>query len=296
MSDRTFGFVLGTGRCGSTLVQELLARHHDVGFVSNIEDRLPRLDIGGAWNGPIYRRLPPKWAEKARLRFAPTEGYRVLDRHVAPIISTPRRDLTAADATPWLADRFRRFFETRADAQGAPVFLHKFTGWPRAGFVAAALPGSRFVHIVRDGRAVANSLLQMDWWRGYQGPEGWQFGPLPEAYAAEWEASGRSFVVLAGLEWMLLLDAFEAARAAVDADAWLQVHYEDLVVDPKGTIATMLDFLGLELDAEFLAQMDRYHFDPTRQDAYRRDLDRASLAQLERALAGHLKRYGYEAS
>ncbi|MEY2426226.1 MAG: hypothetical protein QOI61_1798, partial [Actinomycetota bacterium] len=36
-----YGFVLGTGRCGSTLVHELLARHHDVGFLSNIEDRLP---------------------------------------------------------------------------------------------------------------------------------------------------------------------------------------------------------------------------------------------------------------
>ena len=38
-----FIFVISNGRSGSTLVHELLARHPDVGFVSNQEDRLPGL-------------------------------------------------------------------------------------------------------------------------------------------------------------------------------------------------------------------------------------------------------------
>jgi nucleoside-diphosphate-sugar epimerase len=37
---RTYAFVLGTGRCGSTLIHELLARHEGVGFLSNLDDRL----------------------------------------------------------------------------------------------------------------------------------------------------------------------------------------------------------------------------------------------------------------
>ena len=36
-----FGWVLGTGRCGSTLVHEVLARHPGVGFLTNLEDRFP---------------------------------------------------------------------------------------------------------------------------------------------------------------------------------------------------------------------------------------------------------------
>jgi hypothetical protein len=43
----TLGFVIGTGRCGSTLVQEVLARHPQVGFVSNLEDKLPTLNLLG---------------------------------------------------------------------------------------------------------------------------------------------------------------------------------------------------------------------------------------------------------
>jgi hypothetical protein len=294
MPERTFGFVLGTGRCGSTLVQEIVARHRDVGFLSNVDDRLRAVPFAGRWNGALYRRLPPGWTEKGRLRFAPTEGYKVLDRSVSPVLSMPSHDLTAADASPELATRFRTFFETRAAAQGAPVFVHKFTGWPRAGFLAAALPGTRFVHVVRDGRAVASSWLQMPWWRGDRGPEGWHFGPLPEAYAEEWDASGRSQVVLAGLAWKLLLDAFDVAQAATADRPWLVLRYEDVIADPAVAMRGVVEFLGLEWDPYVASQLARYHFDATRQDAYRRHLDAPSLDLLERTLAGHLCRFGYE--
>ena len=171
-----FVFVLGTGRCGSSLLHEIVAQHEDVGFISNLDDRLPLPPAVGRWNGPLYRRVPLSMTEKGRLRFAPSEGYRVLSRQVSPVIATPVRDLLASDASPWLAARFARFFETRAAAQNRDVFLHKFTGWPRARFIDAALPETRFIHVIRDGRAVASSLLQMPWWRGYRRADGMGLG------------------------------------------------------------------------------------------------------------------------
>ena len=53
-----FVFVLGTGRCGSTVVEEVLCRHPDVGFVSNIEDRFSLPPAAGRWNSNLYRHLP----------------------------------------------------------------------------------------------------------------------------------------------------------------------------------------------------------------------------------------------
>jgi hypothetical protein len=76
-------------------------------------------------------------------------------------------------------------------------------------------PEARFIHVIRDGRAVANSWLQTSWWTGYQGPSRWYLGPLPEPYATEWETSDHSFVLLAGLGWKLLLDGFDTAHALV---------------------------------------------------------------------------------
>jgi hypothetical protein len=231
--------------------------------------------------------------ERGRLRVAPSEGWQVLQRQVSQILVMPHRDLLATDATPWLAARLRRFFERRIAAQGRPVFLHHVTGWPRARLLHAVFPQARFIHVVRDGRAVANSWLQTSWWTGYQGPAGWYLGPLPEPYAKEWEASGPSFVLLAGLGWKLLLDGFQAARVAIPPSQWLEVRYEDVLADPRGQIAAMLAFLGLQWTPEFEAGFSRYTFATGRREAYRRDLDPNQLALLEQSLAGHLQDYGY---
>ena len=70
----------------------------------------------------------------------PSEGYRLYDRHVSPMLSAPVRDLVAEDASQWLSRRLRDDFEARAAAQGRPLFLHKFTGWPRSGLLTATFP------------------------------------------------------------------------------------------------------------------------------------------------------------
>jgi hypothetical protein len=289
----TYAFVLGTGRCGSTLVHEVLARHPDVGFISNVDDRLAAVRSNGRWNRSLFARTPERLTRKGRLRFAPSEGYRILGRQVSPALVAPVRDLVADDATPWLSERFRRFFEERAAAQGVDVFLHKFTGWPRAGFIHRALPDARFIHVIRDGRAVANSLLQMPWWRGYEGPSSWGWGPLPKSYEREWTGSGGSFVTLAGLEWKLLIDAFDRAKASVPADRWMDVRYEDVVADPRGTIASLLAFLELPWTPEFERRFERHPFRSDRTDAFRRDLSVRDVDLLDRSLGGYLERLGY---
>lgn len=283
-----FVFVLGTGRCGSTLVEEVLCRHPSVGFVSNLEDRFNLPAAAGRWNGPLYRRLPAAATQKSRLRYAPSEGYRILAREVTPMLATPLRDLTESDVTPWLERRFSTFMHERARAQGTDTFLHKFTGWPRAGFIRGIFPSARFIHVVRDGRAVANSWLQMPWWRGFEGPDHWQWGPLPPTLAAEWEESGRSFVVLAGLLWQLLIDSFDSIRATVGPANWLEVRYEDVAANPRQTFASMLTFCGLPWDAEFERGFERHTFTASRSDAFRRDLAAPDVERLTRILADAL--------
>jgi Sulfotransferase family len=290
-----FIFVIGTGRCGSTLVQELLCRHPDIGFLTNLEDRLRHLPASaGRFNNQLYRRMPPSLTRKGRPRFAPSEGYRALAREVSPMVTESCRDLLASDAMPWVADRFRAFFTQRARLQGRPVFLHKYTGWPRTGFVGEVFPDARFVNVVRDGRSVAASALRTSWWKGHLGPDRWQWGPLPPAYAAEWEASGRSFPVLAALCWKILMDAYAAARELVPGDRWLDVRFEDVLADPEERLKAILSFFGLDEDPGLRAALDRITLSPERQHDYRRQLDPASLAMVERSLAGHLAAWGYE--
>jgi hypothetical protein len=286
-------FLIGTGRCGSTLVHQLLARHPRVGFISNLEDRVPGLPPSARCSSnAVYRHAPARVTGTSWFRYAPSEAYRALAREVSPMVTEPSRDLLASDAMPWLAERFRSFFATRAHAQRTPVFLHRFTGWPRTGFVREVFPEARFINVVRDGRAVVASGLQTPWWRGHQGPERWPWGPLPPAYAAEWEASGRSFVLLAGLGWKMLMDSYATARDLMPADQWLDIRFEDVLAHPQACFKQMLDFMGLDQDRPFNRALSGTRFAVDRQAAFRRELGPA-VELLERSLADHLRFWGY---
>ena len=144
--------VTGTGRSGTTLVQETLSRHPRTGFISGLDDKLPRLNMTGALNGRLYRRMSQRSSgmralsesrtllERGRLRVAPSEAYGLIDRHVMAGFSKPCRDLVAEDLTPYLRQRLTHFFEARIDSQGCDVFIQHLTGWPRTGFMREAFP------------------------------------------------------------------------------------------------------------------------------------------------------------
>jgi hypothetical protein len=54
----------------------------------------------------------------------------------------------------------------------------KITGWPRIGFLKEIFPDAKFIHILRDGRAVANSYINVPFWWGWRGLANWRWGPL----------------------------------------------------------------------------------------------------------------------
>jgi len=307
VSERTYLFIIGTGRCGSTLVQELIARHPRVGFISNVDTTLAAFNPKGRANHLLYGSLPAALGRRdraylknlrftlgERVHFGPSEAYKILSRQIAPTISEPFRDLTEDDATPWLAGRFRTFFEERAEAQDVPVFMHKFTGWPRARFIDEVMPNARFLHVVRDGRAVASSIVQRPWWKGYLGVPAWGFGDLPDELREGWERHGRSLVVLAGLEWRILMDAFDLAAARIDDGRWLELRYEDIVADPRSNWERILGLAGLEWDEAFDEAYRRYPVATSRRQAFRRDLSERQIEQLEDVLGRHLEARGYE--
>ncbi|GAA4735940.1 sulfotransferase family protein [Phytohabitans rumicis] len=289
--------VVGTGRCGSTLVQEVLARHPSAGFVSGLDDRLPRFNRIGRFNGPIYRHLAPRQGEsraRGQRWIAPTEAYRLLDRHVFAGFSAPCRDLVADDLSPIMERRVRSFFDTRARRQDCKVLFQHLTGWPRTGFLHAAYPELRVIHVVRDGRAVANSWLQTPWWDGWRGPDAWRYGPLPPPLRHEWEESGRSFAVLAALCWKMLMDAYAQARMVHPGGQWLDVRYEELVRAPNEQVARMLKFLGLEWTPQFEKGFARHRFHTERGGAYRYELTATQVAAIERVLDKPLRHWAYE--
>jgi hypothetical protein len=303
-------FLVGTGRCGSTLINEILCGHADVRYISVLEDRLgmtresfhnavarayrvgvPYVAVSTEARGP--KTFRQHIGRRTVARCGPSEAYRVIRKEISPAFAQPFRDLTSSDCGPWLEKRLRRFFTTE---EAPKLFVHKFTGWPRIGALAAAFPDARFIHVVRDGRAVANSLIQMPWWDGWRGPTGWSFGPLSAELSQAWENSGHRFPVLAGIEWKLLVDGFEVARAEIDATRILEVRYEDFVSHPTAHLETILAFAGLDKSTQFERFSESFAVRPGRMAEWVKELRSDDLTALDQVLAGTLARYGYPES
>ena len=269
-------FVLGSGRCGSTLVTELIARHPDVGFISNVDDKLARLDLKGRWNNALFARsderdpsLRPfrdrrRALERGRLRVAPSEGWLVLEKQISSIFPQPCRDLTAQDAMPWLQKRIADFFDSRIEAQGKPAFVHHLTGWPRSGLLRSVYPEARFVHVVRDGRSVANSWLQMVVGRL---PRPGQLVPRPAVEGGPGRVGGGR-ALLRGARRARMADPHERHRGGlrlVPEEQWLDVRLEDFMDDPRGRTEEVLDFLGLEWTPQYEAGFAKHTFQASRE-------------------------------
>ena len=132
----------------------------------------------------------------------------------------------------------------------------------------------------------------MPWWRGYEGPSGWGWGPLPDDDERAWETAGRSFAVLAAIEWKVLMNAFEEAEAAIDPDRWIDVRYEDLLRDPTATIKELMGFAGLSWSGEFESRFLRYRLEASRAAAFRSDLDPSEVSSIEGVIGPGFARWG----
>ena len=207
--------IVGTGRCGSTVFHRLLAKHSDVMWLSGFCDRYPSRPLWNqravtAMDNPVLRRLMER-------RVQPGECYLFWDRYTYGF-SEPCRDLVRTDVTTRVKSQLLAALGKMLTHKRNRLLI-KITGWPRIGFLDEIFPDAKFVHILRDGRSVASSLLHVDFWRGWYGPQGWRAGLLSPEDEATWEAYDRSFVALAGLEWRIQMRAIEAARRPARSDA-----------------------------------------------------------------------------
>jgi LPS sulfotransferase NodH len=279
----------GTGRCGSTLLHQLLSYHPDLTWLTPLTHVFPRqpwltrwemhaLDLGGQRGGAFLRQFV--WRRFVR----PSEAYPFWNAYCENFGPT-QRDLVAADLDESCAT-VRRALARMLTTRRSRLLL-KITGWPRAGFLRALFADAKFVHIRRDGRAVANSWLNVDW-AGLDGAPDWRWGPLDRDQTARYESEGRSPVALAGIAWEILMNAHVSALGGTA----LELTYEDLCADPIGTVAQITDFAGLRWTTEFERDVRSTEVRNTN-DAWRRSLDEDSQRILENVLAPALARHGY---
>ena len=301
MSRRGPIFIGGTGRCGTTILVRILARHPAI-FTLRWESQFLVAPDGllhlaqRRWNHRDLERFLEKmrgrWFERMLHVGKPNEYKAGLCADV------PREQLEAA--VSWLEERVRdatspeaarrlvahfvsRLLDPSAERAGASRWCEKT---PRnllyADRLAAVFPDLRFLHIVRDGRDVVASMLDKGFWpiaAGHEFPRVSRYrGALDHELAASY--------------WKDVLELGAVTTAGLPPGTYYELRFEDLIAEPRRVLGEICAFLGEDFVDELLEQdLSRHHI-----GRWRSALSPEHAARVEELSAPMLEAKGYARS
>jgi hypothetical protein len=237
----------------------------------------------------------------------------------------PTDELTTEHARPEVAAYIRYRFETlSAKNNGRRVIEKTCANSLRVEFVNAVFPEAYIIHLVRDGRAVAESarrrwlakpemryLLEKLRWVPVQDvpyyafrflryqigrvqlENGTQLSWGPRFAKLDTLTKEKSLIEVCGLQWQTCVKAASAALAQLPSKQVLTVKYENLVEDP----VTISKHIFEHVQIPFLSESQTYvknHIHPGNLDKWKQNLSSEELALLEPQIESELLKYGYQ--
>lgn len=266
-------FVVGSARSGTTLVRAMLDAHSDLA-VPGESHFIPRLRL--------WRR---RYEHRSRFDIARFCADLVDDRYFAAwglpagalMASLQQyRPLTVEAAIRETFFCYARRHRKRRWGDKTPAYVVHMP------VIAAMFPEARFVHIIRDGRDVSRSLLELGW---------------------------ATSIEDAGLRWAYRVRLGRSAGRML-GERYLEIRYEDLVADSTAALRRICSFVGLSLEegmtrpdqraAAVLATLrnpenhQRLHLPPTRLRDWRDELTLDQVGRFEAVAGDVLEEAGYE--
>lgn len=271
-------FIVGTGRCGTTLLASMLTCHpliHVPPETKFFRFFRPERVLGRPIQGS---EDAARWLEICRpSRYWDDVG---LDE------DRLERDVAAGagdDAAVFAAMSQQWIEQTGCRVLGEQTPAH----WRTIEEILAAIPDARFVHMVRDPRDVALSARSIRM-------GSWHSGSI---HRSAWAIT-------------TALDAMDAARRRLGPERIHELRYEDIILDTEPTLRGLTEWIGVPWDAAILQfhesgravfserveawqALTRAPLTADRVGRYRTGMAQREIRAVERALGPRLERWGY---
>jgi hypothetical protein len=280
-------FIVGSGRSGTTVFYNFLSTHPEVCWFSNYSDRFVNTNLI-----PLLHRIldlpfvgtiaKTGIISKRKLYIKPTEAERIYHDYCGfkHSIKTTEDDLNVE-----MEKKFKDVIKRHLLLTGKRRFLNKQTAnTQRIRLINKMFSDAFFIHIIRDGRAVANSLLNVKWWNSTYI---WWLGEK----TSEWEKKGRQPIALCGLHWKRGVEEIIENKSLFE-DRYIEIKYEDLIIDVRGTMDKIISFCELSNSEYFLRMLPQTL--PNMNYKWEKSLNEAQKTILNNTLKPFLTLLGYD--
>ena len=247
-------FVGGSPRSGTTLVQNMLDSHPD------------------SLGGPEFLHLPDIIGVRNQLRRSIARKW--IDEFCSPEGVDQLTSIFVEDLLLPLADTYGCKFLSEKTPSNVLIFAE----------LAELFPGARFIHVVRDPRAIIASMLRVGL----------------RARIAGIKTQDFTTSTLAAIDYVrkCFHSGFGTAESAPEK-VWTVV-YEQLVVDPEGETKKICDFLGIEWARQMMHPGRQKHLGEKaatsksgevwyKSETYNRDPETREMDKWKRQLAPYQK-------
>lgn len=242
--------ILGNIRSGTTILYNLMAVHPEVCWFSNFTNRFPLsrravlshrlLDVPLA--GTFCKRAISRNRRLALAIPWPDEGDDIYHAHCG---FGADKDGVETTLTEQMHHKLRQVILRHLQYSGKKRFMTKQTANNRRiELLHRMFPDAYYIHMIRDGRGVANSTLRVPWWNETYI---WWLGLT----VREWERQGREPIELAGLHWKRTVEEVWSKRHLFQ-NRYIEARYEDLVRDTRGVIGTLTNFCELRHSTAYI--------------------------------------------
>lgn len=243
-------FIIGAGRSGTTLLYKMLCLHSEIAWISNYCSKFPNclfLSLLNRINHILKNKCRSIWFTSnsnanftqrnklKRLFPSPVEGEIIYTRCGIPVFPDDLWNITEKQKKSLI-----NTFEKLKYYQGASVFLSKRTANNRRIVqLNKVFPNAKFIHIIRDGRAVSFSLINAKWWNDHK--VWWWDQKTPR----QWEAEGNNPLEMAACNWVEEIEVIQKALTSVSPDQIFEIRYEELALNYLNILRKTIEFIGL---------------------------------------------------
>jgi hypothetical protein len=280
-------FIIGVPRSGTSILYQVLRQHADLARLTHASDLFPECPIIANY---LFRytgiaRFKPGliqfigWTHHG---FDSAEGYNTW-RYFAP--KAPM--LTAEDVTEEQRLFYQSLVKKHLFLYGRSRFMNKSPFHSlNIGYLDKIFPDALFIHIYRDGRAVARSIQERRML--YGGPRA-VFGPQPPELSDIDEDTDP--LVFCGLQWKYILKHIRDSLRQIPQDRQFTLSYEYFTQNPLEASRDLLRFCGLDEDDGVIEASNKVS---SKNFKWRDELSDDTIAQLNSAISDALVEWGYE--